>query len=69
MPYPSAFAEIEPTDDEIVVLLCGFRFDMKGDIMTDMTLPRPKDVPPLDFETLAAKVWHGEPCLEHAKDT
>lgn len=33
---------------------------MKGDIMTDMTLPRPKDVPPLDFETLAAKVKEEE---------
>ena len=33
---------------------------MKGNIMTDMTLPRPKDVPPLDFETLAAKLKEEE---------
>ena len=33
---------------------------MKGNLMTDMTLPRPKDVPPLDFETLAAKLKEEE---------
>ena len=37
-----------------------FRFDMKGNIMTDMTLPRPKEVPPLDFDILAAKLKEEE---------
>ena len=36
--------------------LFRFRFDMKGNIMTDMTLPRPAEVPALDFDTLAAKL-------------
>jgi len=35
-------------------------FDMKGNIMTDMTLPRPKEVPALDFDTLAAKLKEEE---------
>merc|ERR1711988_1217655 len=35
-------------------------FDMKADLMTDMTLPRPKDVPPLDFDVLAAKLKEEE---------
>jgi len=43
-------------------------FDMKGDIMTDMTLPRPKDVPPLDFETLAAKVKEEEEKQQAAEE-
>ena len=33
---------------------------MKGNIMTDMTLPRPKEVPALDFEKLAAKLKEEE---------
>ena len=36
------------------------RFDMKGNVMTDMTLPRPAEVPPLDFDTLAAKLKEEE---------
>ena len=40
--------------------LFRFRFDMKGNIMTDMTLPRPAEVPALDFDTLAAKLKEEE---------
>jgi hypothetical protein len=33
---------------------------MKGEIMVDMTLPRPDGVPALDFDTLAAKLKEEE---------
>ena len=35
-------------------------YDMKGEIMTPMILPRPSGVPSLDFETLAAKLKEEE---------
>jgi len=43
-------------------------FDMKGEIMADMTLPRPDGVPALDFDTLAAKLKEEEEKQQAAEE-